>query len=156
MSRRQPSSRIRSGPRGIAAIPNGPERIRLLGWRRDTYRVVADLDVLLLTSRWEGLPRVLPEAMAAGLPVVATAVNGSPEAVVEGETGHLATAGDTTLMAERVLGLLRDPARRARMGDAGRRRAAEWDIDAMVRAQEDLYDDLLQVEGRPSFASTLV
>jgi len=140
----------------IAAIPNGPERIRLLGWRRDTDRVVADLDVLLLTSRWEGLPRVLPEAMAAGLPVVATAVNGSPEAVVEGETGHLATAGDTTLMAERVLGLLRDPARRARMGDAGRRRAAEWDIDAMVRAQEDLYDDLLQVEGRPSFASTLV
>jgi glycosyltransferase involved in cell wall biosynthesis len=128
----------------VARVPRGPERIRLLGWRRDTDRIVADLDVLLLTSRWEGLPRVIPEAMAAGRPVVATAVNGSPEAVTEGETGYLAPAGDTALMAARVVELLRDPAMRGRMGEAGRERAAEWDIDGMVRAQEMLYCELLE------------
>ena len=127
----------------IAQVPQGAERIRLLGWRRDTDRIVADLDVLLLTSRWEGLPRVLPEAMASGLPIVATAVNGSPEAVAEGETGHLAPAGDVALMASRVVELLRDPEKRRRMGEAGRVRSAEWDIDAMVRAQEALYESLL-------------
>lgn len=137
----------------IAGVPEGAKRIRLLGWRRDTDRIVADLDVLLLTSRWEGLPRVLPEAMAAGRPIVATAVNGSPEAVVEGESGYLAPAGDTALMAARVVELLRDPARRLRMGEAGRRLAAEWDIDGMVRAQEALYETLLREAARPSPAA---
>ena len=137
----------------ISRVPGGAERIRLLGWRRDTDRIIADLDVLLLTSRWEGLPRVIPEAMAAGRPVVATAVNGSPEAVSEGETGHLAPPGDTELLARRVLELLRDPNRRSRMGEAARRRAEEWDIDAMVRAQEALYESLLQEAPRPSHAA---
>jgi len=127
----------------IAGVPGGAARIRLLGWRRDTDRILADLDVLLLTSRWEGLPRVLPEAMAAGLPVVATAVNGSPEAVAEGRSGHLAPAGDTSLLAARVIELLRDPERRRRMGETGRSLSAEWDIDGMVRAQEALYETLL-------------
>jgi glycosyltransferase involved in cell wall biosynthesis len=134
----------------IAAVPGGAARIRLLGWRRDTDRIVADLDVALLTSRWEGLPRVLPEAMAAGRPVVATAVNGSPEAVTEGESGYLAPAGDTRRLAARVVELLRDPERRRRMGEEGRRRASEWDIDEMVRAQERLYEMLLQEAPRTS------
>jgi glycosyltransferase involved in cell wall biosynthesis len=134
----------------IAAIPGGRQRILLLGWRRDTERILADLDVALLTSRWEGLPRVLPEAMAAGRPVVATAVDGSPEAVEEGVSGFLAPAGGTELLAHRVLELLRDPGLRLRMGAEGARRAGEWDIDAMVRSQEALYDELLS--GGPSAA----
>jgi glycosyltransferase involved in cell wall biosynthesis len=140
--------------RAIARVPGGPARIRLLGWRRDTEALLADLDVLLLTSRWEGLPRVIPEAMAAGRPVVATAVDGTPEAVDEGRTGYLAPAGDTVLMAERLVELLASPERRAAMGEAGRVRAEEWDIDAMVRAQEALYEELLgDRAGRGPFES---
>ena len=127
----------------IAAVPGGEGRIRLLGWRRDTEAVIAGVDVLLLTSRWEGLPRVLPEAMAAGRPVVATAVDGSPEAVEDGINGFLAPPGDVGLMAQRVVEILRDPALGARMGAAGRDRADEWDIDRMVRDQETLYDEIL-------------
>ena len=127
----------------IRAVSGGPARVRLLGWRRDIDRILADLDVLLLTSRWEGLPRVLPEAMAAGRAAVATAVDGSPEAVEDGVSGYLVPPGDTAHMARRVLELLADPGLRARMGAAGQARSEEWDIDAMVRAQEELYGELL-------------
>ena len=129
--------------RAIARVPGGQDRIRLLGWRRDTERILADLDVLLLTSRWEGLPRVVPEAMAAGRAVVATAVDGTPEAVTEGVNGFLAPPGQTDVLARRVLDLLGNPALRMRMGEAGRARSSEWDIDAMVRAQEALYEEIL-------------
>ena len=130
--------------KAIAQVPRGPERIRLLGWRRDTDRILADVDLLLLTSRWEGLPRVVPEAMAASRPVVATAVDGTPEAVTEGETGYLAPPGDCAALADRTLRLLTQPALRRRMGEAGRARSAEWDIDAMVRKQEDIYEEVLR------------
>ncbi len=122
-------------------------RFRLLGWRRDTERVVAALDVLVLTSRHEGLPRVVPEAMAAGRPVVATAVDGTPEAVRPGETGFLCAPGDVAGLAADVVRLLRDAALRARFGETARRRVGAWDIDAMVRAQERLYEQL--PAGRP-------
>ena len=117
-------------------------RFHLLGWRRDTERIVAALDVLVLTSLHEGLPRVVPEAMAAGRPVVATAVDGTPEAVRPGETGYLHPPGSVEAIAADVVRLLRDPALRSRMGGAARARVAEWDIDAMVRAQERLYEEL--------------
>ena len=137
--------------RAIDGVRGGRDRIRLLGWRRDTERIIADLDVLLLTSRWEGLPRVVPEAMAAGRAVVATAVDGTPEAVVEGVSGFLAPPGETALLARRVLQLLASPELRGRMGDAGRARSAEWDIDAMVRAQEDLYEEIQAAPCNPSW-----
>ncbi|HEU5322824.1 MAG TPA: glycosyltransferase, partial [Methylomirabilota bacterium] len=114
----------------------------LLGWRRDVPDVLAALDVFVLTSRWEGLPLVLPQAMAAGRPVVATDVNGASEAVREGVTGHLVPPGDVGALADRVVALLRDPARRAAMGEAGRRASAAFDIAAMVRRYEGLYERL--------------
>ncbi len=116
---------------------------RLLGWRRDIPQLLRASDVLVLTSRWEGLPRVLPQAMAAGLPVVATSVDGSPEAVEHGVNGYLVPPGQVRAMAERVVELLRDPGLRERMGAEGRRRVAEFDIDKMVAQQEELYTRLL-------------
>jgi glycosyltransferase involved in cell wall biosynthesis len=114
-------------------------RFHLLGWRSDPETVVGDLDVLVLTSLHEGLPRVVAEAMAAGKPVVATAVDGTPEAVRDGLTGYLAPPRDPERLAERVTALLRDREAARRMGEAGRDLAEEWDIDRMVRRQEELY-----------------
>jgi glycosyltransferase involved in cell wall biosynthesis len=116
---------------------------RLLGWRRDVPDLLAAMDVVVLTSRWEGLPLVFPQAMAAGRAVVATDVNGAPEAVREGVTGHLVSPGDVEALAARVIGLLRDPARRAAMGEAGRAVARGFDVDRMVRRYEAIYARLL-------------
>ena len=118
-------------------------RFTLLGWRRDVPALLADLDVLVLTSRWEGLPRVFPEAMAAGVPIVAFRVDGAPEAVAEGENGWLHEPGDIEGIAGHVSELLADPARARAMGLRGRERVEEWDINAMVRRQEDLYTELI-------------
>jgi len=120
------------------------ERLRMLGWRRDVDAIIPCLDVLVLTSLWEGLPRVLPQAMAAGRPVVAYRVDGVPEAVTEGVTGHLVAPGDYAGAAARIVSLLVDPARAATMGAAGRARVGEFDADLMVRAQETLYERLLR------------
>jgi glycosyltransferase involved in cell wall biosynthesis len=118
-------------------------RLILCGWRRDIPAVMDALDVLVLTSLHEGLPRVVPEAMAAGRPVVATAVDGTPEAVEDGVTGFLFTPGDEAAAAGRIVALLADPGAARRMGAEGERRVDEFDIDTMVRLQEALYEDLL-------------
>jgi glycosyltransferase involved in cell wall biosynthesis len=123
------------------------DRFHLLGWRRDPETVIGSLDVLVLTSRHEGLPRVLPEAMAAVKPVVATAVDGSPEAVADGVNGRLHRVGDVAGMARSVAELLESPELAERFGRAGRERVAEWDIDRMVRQQERLYARLARRAG---------
>ncbi|RMG42667.1 MAG: glycosyltransferase family 1 protein [Acidobacteria bacterium] len=125
-------------------------RFFLLGWRRDPEIVVGDLDVLVLTSRHEGLPRVIPEAMSAGKPVVATAVDGSPEAVLPGRTGFLRPPGDVEGIAADVSRLLRDPALARRFGRAARLHVRPWDIDEMVRAQERLYLELAREARLPT------
>jgi glycosyltransferase involved in cell wall biosynthesis len=119
------------------------QRFHLLGWRRDIPSLFKNLDLLALTSLWEGLPRVVPEAMAASLPVVATRVDGTPEAVVEGETGFLVEPGDVQGMAERICWLLEHSEAARSMGSKGRVRVEEFDIDRMVRRQEALYEELL-------------
>ncbi len=118
------------------------DRFRLLGWRRDIPQLLHASDLLVLTSRWEGLPRVLPQAMAAGLPAVVTRVDGSPEAIADGVNGFVREPGDIEGMAQAVLTLLRDPDLRRRMGTEGRRRVGEFDIHEMVRRQEELYQQL--------------
>lgn len=118
-------------------------RFSLLGWRRDVPKILHATDVLVLTSRWEGLPRVLPQAMAAGVPAVATRVDGSPEAIQDGVNGFLLAPGDVDGMALRVLQLLKDPELRVRMAHEGRQRVGEFDIERMVSQQESLYEELV-------------
>ena len=120
-------------------------RVHLLGWRDRAYRLMAAADVVTLTSRWEGLPYTLLEAMAWSRPVVATAVNGCPEVVIDGLTGFLVAPGDAAAWAQRVLALLNDPAGAAAMGQRGRRRVEErFSLREMVARIERLY---LQVAG---------
>ena len=123
--------------------------VRLLGWRRDVPRLLAAMDVFCLTSRWEGLPRAVIEARAAGVPVVATDVDGVREAVREGVDGYLAPPGHVGALAAKVVHLLTTPGLREKMGTDARHGLAGWDIHDMVRQQAALYDRLLD-PGAPS------
>ena len=114
------------------------------GFRADVAQVMADLDVFVLPSLWEGFGLVLVEAMAAGRPVVASAVGPIPEIVVDGVTGLLVPPGDPAALADAVTSLLRDPELASALGRAGRARVErELKIDTMVERTEALYEELL-------------
>jgi glycosyltransferase involved in cell wall biosynthesis len=103
-----------------------------------------DADVFVLSSLSEGMPVSILEAMAAGLPVVASAVPGLEEVVVEGETGFLAPPGDAAALAARLCQLVDDPALRISFGSAGRARAEErFSLPAWREAHFSLYRSLL-------------
>jgi glycosyltransferase involved in cell wall biosynthesis len=111
---------------------------------------LAHADIFVLPSRWEGVSMALLEAMACGLPVVATAVGGTPEVVLEGQTGLLAPPGDSDALAQALAALLRDPSRRHTLGAAGRARLAEeFSIDRTLERLEDLYRRLLSAKETP-------
>ena len=103
--------------------------------------------MLALCSLWEGLARVIPQAMAAGLPVVATAIDGSAEAVTDGETGILVPPDDPATLAAALSTVLRNPQRARAMGEAGRSRVAEFDVHRMVDDIEALYVRCLDLRG---------
>ena len=117
--------------------------VRFLPPRPSLAEAYADADVFALSSRWEGLPYVVLEAMAYELPVVATAVDGVPEAVVQGETALLVPPQEPEALAAALLTLLRDEAVGARLGCAGRARVArEFALDLMVERLAGLYRDI--------------
>jgi glycosyltransferase involved in cell wall biosynthesis len=109
--------------------------VRFTGWRRDVPDVLGALDVFALASLWEPFGIVLVEAMLTGLPVVATAVDGIPEVVVERETGFLVPPQRPEVLGERLLEAIEDPPLRERMGRAGRERARDlFSCERMVAA----------------------
>ncbi len=124
------------------------ERVHLLGFRDDIPRILAGSDIFVLPTPSEGLSIAIMEAMAAALPVVATAVGGNPELVEPGRTGYLVPAGDASALAEAMRKLAKDPARRRAMGRAGRSRVTlEFTVDKMVDRYAQLYEELLQTKG---------
>lgn len=126
-----------------AALP-GARFVHFLGLRKDVPRVLAAFDVFALSSRYEGLPLVIPEAMAMRLPVVATRVGGVPGVVVEGETGYLVPSGDAAAFGARVVELAGDPARRHAMGERGREVAlARYSAERMAADYQRIYDEAL-------------
>jgi glycosyltransferase involved in cell wall biosynthesis len=98
------------------------EHVHFLGTRRDVDALLAAGDSFVLPSLWEGLPVALVEAMAAGRPVIATAVSGTRQVMIDGTTGWLVPPGDAAALATAIDELLADPARAARMGESGRQR----------------------------------
>ncbi len=120
--------------------------VRFAGWRDDVPRLLAAGDIFLMPSLWEGFGLVLLEAMAQGLPIVATCVSAIPEVVVDGETGLLVPPRDVPALREALLTLLRDPERARHMGQAGRQRlATRFSEQGMVDATAALYHRLLSV-----------
>lgn len=120
------------------------DRLWLLGARRDMPEVLRAFDVFVLASHDEGMSNAILEAMATGLPVVATDVGGTGEVVRDGQTGTLVPARDPVALAQAVGDLLADPDRRAALGRAGRAVVVEnFSARTMVRQMEELYFSLL-------------
>ncbi len=120
------------------------DRVRFLGHRHDIQALLAGCEAFALPSMNEGLPLAILEAMAAARPVIASAIPGISEAVVDGETGLLFPPGDSAALADAIRAVLADSNRAAQLGAAGRRRARqEFSADAMVRGVAAVYDELL-------------
>ena len=120
------------------------DRIHWVGWFADMAAFYADVDLVALSSVNEGTPISLIEAAAAGRPVVATAVGGVPEVVIDGETGELVPTGDHAALAASLLRLARDPALRASMGEAARARSGRYSAETLADETLALYGDLLR------------
>jgi glycosyltransferase involved in cell wall biosynthesis len=124
-------------------------RVHFLGSRRDVPELLAASDSFVLPSLWEGLSVALVEAMASKLPVIATAVSGTSQVVVDGVTGWLVPPADPTSLARVMTELISDPARAARMGAAGRERvAASFSAQAQAEQLAALFRSEALVEQR--------
>lgn len=128
--------------RGVAA------HVRFEGFCEDVPRLLSELDLFVLPSLWEGFGLVLLEAMAAGRPVVASAVGPIPEVVAAGETGLLVPPEDPVALADAIVRVLLNPDLADRLGRAGRRRVERcFGIERMVTQTEAVYQDLLWARG---------
>lgn len=113
------------------------------GWRDDLPALLPGLDLFCLPSLWESFGYVLIEAMAAGVPVVASAVEGIPEVLDEGRAGELVPPADPAVLAQRIVALARDAARRRRLRAAARARVeSEYSLETMIERYENFYHKL--------------
>lgn len=119
----------------------------LAGWRRDVPAILMRTFAFVMTSLWEGLPRSLVEAMAAGLPSVCNAVDGVKDILMDGENGYLIPPKRPEQTAQKILYLLDNPEAAIQMGRRARESVdKEFDIDHMVWQQENLYEQLLRAK----------
>lgn len=124
------------------------DRFTLLGERDEAWTLLAGFDLFVLSSGSEGLSNALMEAMVAGLPCVCTDVGGCRELVEHGETGYLVNPGDEKALADRIVELSGDAARRATMGVAGRKRITDgYSVERLVSSVERVLLRLLQSAG---------
>ena len=119
-------------------------RLYLAGWRRDVSTAMKSFDAFLLTSHWEGLPRVLLEARTIGLPVVATRVGGVAEVIAEGRHGWLSDAGDVDGLATQLIRVLQSRSGQLHRGlNSVEALPKEFHLEEMVKQYESLYDRFL-------------
>lgn len=130
----------------VQARPEWRDRVTFLGLSHRVPELFAAMDVYVLSSVIEGISNSLLEAMASGLPAIATSVGGNPEVVIDGESGLLFPAGDFNRLADRLLLLRQQPDMRARLSQQARRRVREeFSIDSMVRSYQEVYEGLTAV-----------
>jgi L-malate glycosyltransferase len=126
------------------------KQVRLLGRRDDVADVLASLDVLASASRTEAFGMAMVEAMACGVPVVATATEGAREIVADGLTGLVVPIGDAQALAVATVSLLEDGPRRLELGGRGRESArARFSLERMVEATERVYTEALGLDNGP-------
>jgi glycosyltransferase involved in cell wall biosynthesis len=134
------SLRHRAQRLGIAS------RVHFAGWRRDVPAVMAAADVVVLPSRWEGMPNVVLEAMAAGKVVIATQAEGTVELLGLGALEQTALVGDWTGLRGRLLHILRNPLLIKKLGEQNLSRAEQFSLDSMVTRYQRLYASLMESE----------
>jgi glycosyltransferase involved in cell wall biosynthesis len=128
----------------LAARVGLRDRVRFLGQRRDVDQLLAQAQVSLLVTNWEGFPLSILESMRAGLPVVASLVGGIGESVRDGETGYLVPRGGVALLQDRIERLLADPTLRLRLGASGRTRYEQhFTLGHAVAKTLRVYGDVL-------------
>jgi len=132
-------------------------RVRFLGFREDVAELLSVFDVFALPSLSEGLSIALLEAMAAGRPVVATAVGGNPELIIDRETGLLVPPGDARSLADAIGRLLQDPAEASRLGRNAMDRVRRcFGVEAMIGGYQAIYDGALARVGGARAANGVV
>ena len=131
------------------------EKATFLGVRNDLPDLFSAADSVLMPSLNEGFPRTAIEAMAAGKPVIATGVGGTPEAIVDGETGILVPPKDIEAMASALVELVGDPELQSQLGAAGRERAMQnYSVENYVTRLDTLYRQLLGSADSPTPVTT--
>ena len=134
----------------LCGHPDWREHVSFLGSSSRVVEMLNAMDVYVLPSISEGISNSLLEAMATGLPVVATATGGNPEVILDGDSGLLFPVGDPARLAEILLELRGSEDLRVRLGKRALRRAKEdFSIDSMVRNYAQLYESLVSIETAP-------
>ena len=153
VSRRHPAARflivgegeLRSTLERTADVLGLSEAVRFLGHRSDVPELLAAADIVILTSRSEGMPNVLLEAMSAGVPVVSSSFPGVEQVVTDGQEGFVVTDGTADAFADRVCRLIEEPALRDRMGRQGRSTVnAKFSTEAMGLRLFQVYQECLE------------
>jgi glycosyltransferase involved in cell wall biosynthesis len=119
------------------------DRFLMAGVRRDVAAALAAMDVFALSSRWEGLPITITEAMAAGVPVVTTAVDGCREVVIDGVTGLLVPPADPVALAAAIGRLLKSAELASSLAAAAKVQMVAWGRPAMVAGFAELYQGVV-------------
>jgi len=119
------------------------DNVRFLGWRPDVDEIMSCFDIFVLPSLNEGMGRVLVEAMATGLPIVASSVGGIPDLVKDGENGLLVPPANAGALEQAISDLLSDKSRRKHMGETGKKMCRPYSVEAMVDKIDILYSRLL-------------
>jgi glycosyltransferase involved in cell wall biosynthesis len=124
------------------------DRVAMLGTREDVPRLFSASDLVVAASRWEGFGLAVAEAMAAGVPVVATNVDSFPEILEDGVSGILVPPGDPPALARAALRVLRDEALARRLAGKARERVRrDFTVERMIRAHEEIYEGVLSAKG---------
>ncbi len=121
------------------------DRVHFTGWRTDAAQILAASDVLVLPSLWEGMPNVVLEAMASGLPVVATSVEGVEELLGPMADRQTVPCGDSQTLADRIVAFAGNAGAASEVGTTNRQRAAAcFSLHRMVDAYQDLWESLVE------------
>jgi glycosyltransferase involved in cell wall biosynthesis len=133
--------------KNLANELNVHEKVTFLGVRNDLPDLLSAADSILMPSLNEGFPRTAIEAMAAGKPIIATNVGGTPEAIIDGETGILVPSKDIESMTSALVNMVDNPEYQVQLGTAGRKRAVQnYSVENYVSRLDDLYRQLLGIK----------